>query len=1032
VDAISFEVFKPQLNAGRVTGNLKSPVNAALAASRFIPAKPMARPEAQHFLGQAMRFSSIEGHRDLVYSETPSRVIPGRISGNLEVYNLVDPKTKVKQEAYFLQQPGTGLVSAGTVIDGGSIFETPENNGLFHFTEHMLFKATGDGKGGTRFQSGSFDRFMENRHLEINAMTSWDKVGYYFYHGLAKHAQEGLHAHADFLQNPKFDPKDLNDERGSVVSEIKMYRDQMSTRLFYATMADLYLPHPYGMTILGPEKNIQTLPDKTFVDFYLKHYGPEHRKILVIGDFDKKETLKTLSQTFNQNPERFIDHIPEERPKPAQRDAVVRKVFYEKAMQPADAMTIWAYRGPNATDVKDDITFDLISTLLGGSDASNVYQDLKEKKQLVRKLDSGSMSLKEGALFQIIANSATDKTDAFEKRLGSLIEGLKAGKTKQAELDLMKTELKTLYLKTNAKQVSLWGNLSGLLAHGTVDQLYGDRYLEALAAITLQDIQRVANTYLKPGNKIEYRILSKELEPKGIGAPPSGNLPPAVPAISRSQSPRFGGSLPEGAHQYKTAQGTTVVFKKPLPGEQRIALTITLPFGTAVEQTPGELQLMTALMEKQTVLKDAGKMARYLAQNGIVVRSEIEEDSVQFTFTGDACNLSDGQLKINDPYGFDKIVSIATEMLTRPSFMKREVDAEKENIAAQHRETMADEPEEQALMEHVSQFYPAGSRYATTQQDVVEHLPKIDGATLRKRQRQLMQPDKITVSVVANLDQDHMTQKLNEMSAAIGKVNGKYRKSAQSLTLRPALNPVLTENVMKVKIRKEEDIEQTQFNRSWAVPPLKDKETRLALSLLYYVMSGGMSRRLFQTFREGENGGLCYSTYGYYKSGTEAGGRFNLYIGTPHNNVPLVLSLFDKEMDQLLKGKPVSPEELEWAKEAFRKSELESNFLVERQSNGVGAHIALDYASKLDLFRMLDEMTPERMQAIVKGLFENKPALTTLLTTTATAQELRMPVDTPIKYDDWSAQNSAELIRLMAEKIAAEKARLAEEAKAAQ
>jgi predicted Zn-dependent peptidase len=111
--------------------------------------------------------------------------------------------------------------------------------------------------------------------------------------------------------------------------------------------------------------------------------------------------------------------------------------------------------------VKDDITFDLISTLLGGSDASNVYQDLKEKKQLVRKLDSGSMSLKEGALFQIIANSATDKTDAFEKRLGSLIEGLKAGKTKQAELDLMKTELKTLYLKTNAKQVSLWGSLSG-------------------------------------------------------------------------------------------------------------------------------------------------------------------------------------------------------------------------------------------------------------------------------------------------------------------------------------------------------------------------------------------------------------------------------------------------------------------------------------------------------------------------------------------------------------------------------------------
>ena len=126
----------------------------------------------------------------------------------------------------------------------GSADETPDEIGLAHLHEHMLFKGTA--KRGL----GEIARSVEAHGGEINAWTSFDQTAYHVV--IASHfAKEGLDVLADAIRHSAFDPDELHREIEVVCEEIKRSLDMPSRRASKDLFAAVFSTHPYGRPVIG-------------------------------------------------------------------------------------------------------------------------------------------------------------------------------------------------------------------------------------------------------------------------------------------------------------------------------------------------------------------------------------------------------------------------------------------------------------------------------------------------------------------------------------------------------------------------------------------------------------------------------------------------------------------------------------------------------------------------------------------------------------------------------------------------------------
>src|SRR5713226_4155530 len=113
------------------------------------------------------------------------------------------------------QMPHVRSVSLGIWIGTGSRRETPEENGISHFIEHMVFK-------GTKNRSAEeIARSVDSIGGGLDAFTSKELVSYNV-KVLDEHLPEAFDVVSDLVRNPRFDPADIDKEKGVIIEELKM------------------------------------------------------------------------------------------------------------------------------------------------------------------------------------------------------------------------------------------------------------------------------------------------------------------------------------------------------------------------------------------------------------------------------------------------------------------------------------------------------------------------------------------------------------------------------------------------------------------------------------------------------------------------------------------------------------------------------------------------------------------------------------------------------------------------------------------
>ena len=194
--------------------------------------------------------------------------------------------------------------TVGVWVKVGSVNELPEENGLSHFIEHMVFKGT---KNRTARQIAEE---MDMVGGQLNAFTSKECTCFY-----AKVIDEDLKLAVDILSDlalrPTFDEKELNKERGVVLEEIAMV-DDTPEDMVHELLAEAQFDGSLSMPILGPRQHIAAYSRDDLLDYWRRHYVPRNMVVSIAGNYDWDAFLSLVNQYFdafpNPNAEETPDH----------------------------------------------------------------------------------------------------------------------------------------------------------------------------------------------------------------------------------------------------------------------------------------------------------------------------------------------------------------------------------------------------------------------------------------------------------------------------------------------------------------------------------------------------------------------------------------------------------------------------------------------------------------------------------------------------------------------------------------------------
>src|SRR5437867_84338 len=232
--------------------------------------------------------------------------------------------------------------------------EAPDELGLAHYIEHMIFK-------GTRTRPpGSIDRMIEGFGGTSNAFTSYDTTHYDFVVPV-KHLRATVELLADLAVNASFPPDEIESEKKVVFEEMNLVEDDPDKFLLRRLYEVAYSPHPYGRQILGTHEFIERLRRDRLLAFYRKYFVPKNMVVVVIGAVKPAEVRSAVAAAFGKIPSRPGGR-PELPPPPA-IDAT-RRVDVSRPEKQAYLGLAWKTA---PTGNEDIYPVDLLTYILGDS-----------------------------------------------------------------------------------------------------------------------------------------------------------------------------------------------------------------------------------------------------------------------------------------------------------------------------------------------------------------------------------------------------------------------------------------------------------------------------------------------------------------------------------------------------------------------------------------------------------------------------------------------------------------------------------------
>lgn len=371
----------------------------------------------------------------------------------------------------------------------GSRNEYQGITGLSHFFEHMMFN------GAKKYGPKMFDQTMEFNGGANNAYTT-ENVTVYTNWFPASATETIFELEGDRINDLSIDPKMVESERGVVLSERSTGLENSPWRvLFEAVQAQAFLEHPYHWPVIGYEDDMKNWKQADLERYFKTYYAPNNCVVVVSGSV-KYDEVKKLA-------EKYIEPIPaqpapppvhtKEPPQTGERRILVQK----DVAVPYIAI---AYHTPEATH-DDFYALTLLSDLLSSGNSSRLYASLVDQKQVANQVATDFGASFDPNLFTVYAIAGQGVSDAdLEKAISEELDKIRKDGVTEKELQKVKNQ-KVMEFYSQVETIN--GKSNNI---GTYEVFFGDyrKMFDAPALynkVTVEDIKRVANTYLKKTNR---------------------------------------------------------------------------------------------------------------------------------------------------------------------------------------------------------------------------------------------------------------------------------------------------------------------------------------------------------------------------------------------------------------------------------------------------------------------------------------------------------------------------------------------------
>lgn len=393
----------------------------------------------------------------------------------------------------------------------GSRDEIQGRTGVSHWVEHMQFKGT------EQFPANLLDKAISREGGTWNAFTYMDWTAY-FETMPADKIDLALRLEADRMQNSRFLPEEVASERTVIISEREGSENEPLFLLGEAVQQTAFRIHPYHHEVIGDMADLRSITRDDLYNHYRMFYVPNNAVMAVAGDFDTQSMLGRIRDLFEPiptggEPTRLA------RPEPAQNGEVRLSVEGPGSTSYVQV----CYRFPPASH-PDFFPLAVLDSLLAGpsnlnmfsggisNKTSRLYRALVDKEYVV-SVHGGAQATIDPFMYTITMTiHPRRKPEEALAALDREIQRVKEEKVTKEEITRAIKQARALfaYGSENITNQGFWLGYAEMFA----EYSWFETYLDRLSAVTVKDVQRVANAYFQ----LQRRVVGTYIPLDGKGS----------------------------------------------------------------------------------------------------------------------------------------------------------------------------------------------------------------------------------------------------------------------------------------------------------------------------------------------------------------------------------------------------------------------------------------------------------------------------------------------------------------------------------
>lgn len=393
------------------------------------------------------------------------------------------------------------VVATSIMYDVGSKHEDPNATGTAHYLEHLMFE------GSKNIDRGEFSNYVQAAGGELNANTSFDRT-YYFetlpsnqlelglwleserlMHAVAANSEEGLETQRDVVieeRKQRIDNRPYGDAREVIKN--KLFQD-----------------HAYQHPLIGYMDHLENLEASDLNAIYDTYYVPNNAVLVVAGDIDIDSTKRMVEKYYGSIP-RGEDPPELDFDEPKRLNGEVRDTVYDEVQLPG---VVHGFKTPGMGS-EDYHAMDMLTRVLARGESSRMHRRLVEDEELAMASFTFPFPMYDEVGISMsfaLANSGVGLGE-LEKAMDDEYRKIREEGITEKELKKARNQIESELIEQNSSIGRKAMNLASYhLLRGDTDLI--NQEIQNYQEVTVEDIKRVADEYLRPSNRVTLHYLPK-------------------------------------------------------------------------------------------------------------------------------------------------------------------------------------------------------------------------------------------------------------------------------------------------------------------------------------------------------------------------------------------------------------------------------------------------------------------------------------------------------------------------------------------